>query len=771
MQTQTRMVTMKHYQPLHAPAGRQLYPQAVRPKQDPAQAHVYKYKLQKSRVYDSAPQPEVQVLKAMVLEHQQKQALKQYRPALQVRRATHEVEDLGARVPQPLPSLWRGEYELSPHGHELGGGAFAEVFRVQHRRTSRNFAVKVMHRLNFALRGIECQIGAEIGAMQTAARRSQELKDDLHILRLLDFTEEGDYVYLLLELCEQGDLLRKVAMEPNQRLPEREVAIIARQLLIGLHRVHELGYIHRDIKPDNLLMNADGKLRIADFGWCCWRQDHPKCLAGTLLYMAPEVLRNEPQDVDADVWSMGMTLYQLLVGRTLLQVYLGPGATRCSERDPHRSTEMKQQLLLKEIDRVCPPAVETKPQELSDLCWDFVRRTLMVRRAHRIPILMALEHPWMKWAAELERTLEQEKEEAKKALKEEESMPLSPKAAAKAARSPEARSPEVARSPAKEVSVPTPQKPRSFDPGRNNAFTPPVSPEPELTCSQQENIPEFHKENSADPEVSPGRKAWLLEKSGKWNSPKDDLTAEKSMEKSEIHVKALCKHKSPKPWRYSISTQMPSKLEFERGEASPSELRRWQIEDVSDHFHLHGDTLADLPEEGIGGSSDTSSVQMPVFTDLGPSLAREVDFLGTSVVHRSKHGIVPRFPGDNTRIALRAPGAEKAELLTPRTAGRASQVAPLPGAGMVSKAKVVQSAKLVHQRYLQGSPVRTRQAGPLLLKAAQPAVGPHGAVWACPDNKQVHSRMAAFYGHHVRPHVIVARGPEGLKPQSYVVRR
>eukprot|EP00913_Durusdinium_trenchii_P005362 g5002.t2 len=79
MQTQTRMVTMKHYQPLHAPAGRQLYPQAVRPKQDPAQAHVYKYKLQKSRVYDSAPQPEVQVLKAMVLEHQQKQALKQYR--------------------------------------------------------------------------------------------------------------------------------------------------------------------------------------------------------------------------------------------------------------------------------------------------------------------------------------------------------------------------------------------------------------------------------------------------------------------------------------------------------------------------------------------------------------------------------------------------------------------------------------------------------------------------------------------------------------------
>eukprot|EP00913_Durusdinium_trenchii_P024800 g23276.t1 len=605
-----------------------------------------------------------------------------------------------------------------------------------------------------------------------------------------------------------------------------------------------------------------------------------------------------------------------------------------------------------------------------------------------IPILMALEHPWMKWAAELERTLEQEKEEAKKALKAEESMPLSPKAAAKAARSPEARSPEaggggcgaisrqgglcantteaeIFRSGAqqclhasksdlvnvhladlalslssREETLPklgteyvdlllihTPCLERSDFPnkcgsklraerldtyrglmelraagkiraigetrsqlrwnmvgvsnylaeqveevvaelkeapavnqvewhlayhnetlrqrmesssvrleawaslagptgqgspsisladerlkkvaGRYNMSTAQLELRWETlrgvvpvtaTCSREHAVGDmnsfnFNLSNEERTSLNSTKRTALTLKClqggrrGSWRSRgsgirprtditrrrvrlhldalgrQDDLTAEKSMEKSEIHVKALCKHKSPKPWRYSISTQMPSKLEFERGEA------RWQIEDVSDHFHLHGDTLADLPEEGIGGSSDTSSVQMPVFTDLGPSLAREVDFLGTSVVHRSKHGIVPRFPGDNTRIALRAPGAEKAELLTPRTAGRASQVAPLPGAGMVSKAKVVQSAKLVHQRYLQGSPVRTRQAGPLLLKAAQPAVGPHGAVWACPDNKQVHSRMAAFYGHHVRPHVIVARGPEGLKPQSYVVRR
>eukprot|EP00434_Breviolum_minutum_P033151 symbB.v1.2.029334.t1/scaffold3199.1/size61439/4 len=78
--------------------------------------------------------------------------------------------------------------------------------------------------------------------------------------------------------------------------------------MIGLQRVHELGYIHRDIKPDNLLADAEGRLRIADFGWCCLREDHPNCLAGTLLYMAPEVLKNEPWLINSKMDSQGMPM-------------------------------------------------------------------------------------------------------------------------------------------------------------------------------------------------------------------------------------------------------------------------------------------------------------------------------------------------------------------------------------------------------------------------------------------------------------------------------
>jgi len=151
----------------------------------------------------SVPAPAEAQKQAMIQYQQQQQVLLQRRPPLQVRRQFEENDDSQDRgplppVPQPLPSQWRAELELCPGN--LGKGAFAEVFRVQHKRTQQNFAVKVMHRPNFALRGIECQISAEIEAMAKAAQRSRELQEDLYILQLLDSTNEGEFVYLLLEL-------------------------------------------------------------------------------------------------------------------------------------------------------------------------------------------------------------------------------------------------------------------------------------------------------------------------------------------------------------------------------------------------------------------------------------------------------------------------------------------------------------------------------------------------------------------------------------------
>eukprot|EP00425_Heterocapsa_triquetra_P027988 CAMPEP_0195109830 /NCGR_PEP_ID=MMETSP0448-20130528/90651_1 /TAXON_ID=66468 /ORGANISM="Heterocapsa triquestra, Strain CCMP 448" /LENGTH=390 /DNA_ID=CAMNT_0040146485 /DNA_START=60 /DNA_END=1229 /DNA_ORIENTATION=- len=300
--------------------------------------------------------------------------------------------ELGGRMPAPLPQAWTDVLEACPDTN-LGGGAFAEVFKVRHRRTGQCFAVKVMHRPNFVLRGIERQIEAEVEAMRAAARRGGQEAEN--ILRLLDVAEDGDYVFLLLELCGGGDLLRRLIAAPTQRFTEEKAAMWARQLLLGLRTVHSLGYIHRDIKPDNLLLTDQSVLKIADFGWCCLVEEMPSCLAGTFQYMAPEVLRNVPQTPQADVWSAGVTLYQMLLGRALLTTYLGPGATQLTERDPHKSTAIKQKWLLEEIEAICPPAFDRRPADLSLACWDFLRQLLMPEPEQRATVDRLLEHPWL----------------------------------------------------------------------------------------------------------------------------------------------------------------------------------------------------------------------------------------------------------------------------------------------------------------------------------------------------------------------------------------
>ncbi|CAE8600000.1 unnamed protein product, partial [Polarella glacialis] len=481
------------------------------------------------------------------------------------------------RIPAPLPSVWRVDYEVGPDNPALGGGAFAEVFKVYHRQTGQPFAVKVMHRPNFTLRGIERQIESEIEAMRLAAELSRDQdQEELYIVRLFDVAEDGEYVYLLLELCEQGDLLRKLHMEPTKRIGEELAAVWAKQLLMGLRTVHSLGYIHRDIKPDNLLCTESGTLKIADFGWCCIATEAPTSLAGTFVYMAPEVLSNVPQTVQSDVWSAGVTLYEMLVGKSLLTTYLGPGATKLSECDPHRATAIKQQWLVNEINTTCPPSIDFKPLDISPACWDFLQKLLVPDPRERITVDAALQHPWLMSAADLAAE-EQKVEEATIVVVEPPE--LSPneadqcfniKAHDNSLNSPafskrkDAWSPSRGSASKDSISnVPTPSKPRSYDPTRNMAYTPPVSPEmtPERTQWPKE-------ENSGAPEVSPERRSRLQLSSDRlsshWGSPKDTLLDK--MVSSRLPLAKLPSpqrsspqtHGGPSNRRKTIASQMPA---------------------------------------------------------------------------------------------------------------------------------------------------------------------------------------------------------------------
>ncbi|CAE6966424.1 IPL1 [Symbiodinium sp. CCMP2592] len=507
--------------------------------------------------------------------------------------------------------------------------------------------------------------------MHVPLRTRRDRLQETHVLRLLDDTQDGDFVYLLLELCEQGDLLRKQGV-----LNEKMVRSMARQLMLGLQVVHKLGFIHRDIKPDNLLCTADGLLRIADFGWCCHKEDSPTCLAGTLLYMAPEVLSNVPQTVKADVWSAGMTLFQMIAGRTLLQTNLDPGMTKLSERDPVKSTLLRQQWLLREIDAVCPPSDKLRPNHVSPLAWDLVQKMLTKDPAERISVDEALSHPWL-------RELTEEPSEGKVATSP---LPSRRKAC------------EEVRSPSKDK-VPTPSKPRSSKP--NMAYTPPVSPEvtPERTpWPQNEFLVPDEKENSRDPEVSPEQKMRLqnlqMKVENKWASPKDHLS-EKSACSQTSKLESPARAFNIKPGRKTIASQMPY-WELKRSLGSAMEnmpLRQHVPWNQLGEGHPNQAEqpvptakglrrLSEVPEEGCKPQSEgCSSVKVPLGQLPRSPFAETGDLLTTSAPASrfNLRGVVGALPqSDKTGL----------EMLTPRTAERnpqASHGLPWPDAPVSEK--------------------------------------------------------------------------------------
>jgi len=104
----------------------------------------------------------------------------------------------------------------------------------------------------------------------------------------------------------QGDLFS--LLEMDNKIPEKEVQSIARQLVDALFYLHQHRVIHRDMKPQNILISADGRVKLCDFGFA--RSMSAKTLMvtsikGTPLYMAPEIVRERPYNHAADLWSLG----------------------------------------------------------------------------------------------------------------------------------------------------------------------------------------------------------------------------------------------------------------------------------------------------------------------------------------------------------------------------------------------------------------------------------------------------------------------------------
>ncbi|MFF4957848.1 protein kinase [Streptomyces sp. NPDC001222] len=207
--------------------------------------------------------------------------------------------------------LIAGRYELNT---TIGRGAMGEVWRAYDQMLGRPVAVKVLLAQNSDPTA-DSRFRLEA---QTAGRLHHP-----HVVGVLDFGEHDGRLFLVMEFVD-GDSLSRVLADDGP-LPAERVARIAAQAAAGLAVAHQQGIVHRDIKPGNLLLDADGSLKIGDFGIARFMDDPSAALTatgqivGTSLYIAPERALGKPAGPPSDVYSLGCVLYQLLTGKPPFQ--------------------------------------------------------------------------------------------------------------------------------------------------------------------------------------------------------------------------------------------------------------------------------------------------------------------------------------------------------------------------------------------------------------------------------------------------------------------
>ncbi len=192
---------------------------------------------------------------------------------------------------------------------QIGVGGMAIVYRAIDRNTGHSVAVKVL----------KPEFNRDAEFVSRFQREAEAASKMVHhnIVNLLDVGMEGENRFLIMEYV-RGKTLKDVIQEKG-RISAPTAVQIAIRILSALQHAHQNGIVHRDIKPQNILMNADGHVKVADFGIA--RMANSSTLTkgdsvmGSVHYFSPEQAQGQGCDATSDLYSVGVTLYEMLTGR------------------------------------------------------------------------------------------------------------------------------------------------------------------------------------------------------------------------------------------------------------------------------------------------------------------------------------------------------------------------------------------------------------------------------------------------------------------------
>jgi CRP-like cAMP-binding protein len=185
----------------------------------------------------------------------------------------------------------------------IGRGGYSIVYKGYHRDLNRSVAVKMLHHDMALNKDFSHTFYQEA---KTIANLNNE-----HIIKVYDIEKRFKTIFIIMELLE-GSSLRERIVEIG-KIPEKEVVDILIKVCKGLNYAHQQGLVHQDIKPGNIYLLPDGGVKILDFGLAC-SCGSENSLLGTPFYMSPEQVECEPIDGRSDIYSLGLTAYEMLIG-------------------------------------------------------------------------------------------------------------------------------------------------------------------------------------------------------------------------------------------------------------------------------------------------------------------------------------------------------------------------------------------------------------------------------------------------------------------------